>query len=201
MTVTEERNTGVGEARDDERAEATSSGSTGSSGPVNGSATAEDRESGIDALRQERDEFKDLLLRKSAEFDNYRRRVERERRELSEFAQADLLRDVLPLVDDLERALSAASDTQAAADPTAALQAYRQGVELIHRQLTSLLEKKGVTPIVALGADFDPHLHQAVTQEVSAEHREGQVMEELRRGYKLGDRLLRPAMVKVATRE
>jgi molecular chaperone GrpE len=188
--VTEERNTGVGEARDDERAEPTSDG------PVNGSGLAE-----ADALRRERDEFKDLLLRKTAEFDNYRRRVERERRELSEFAQADLLRDVLPLVDDLERALGAASETHAAADPATALKAYRQGVELIHRQLLSLLEKKGVTPIVALGTDFDPHLHQAVTQEVSAGHREGEVMEELSRGWKLGDRLLRPAMVKVATRE
>lgn len=189
--MTEERNTGVGEAREDERAEAASSG------PVNGSGLESENES----LRQQRDEYKDLLLRKSAEFDNYRRRVERERRELSEFAQADLLRDVLPLVDDLERALGAASDTQAAADPAAALKAYRQGVELIHRQLLSLLEKKGVTPIVALGADFDPHLHQAVTQEVSAGHREGEVMAELSRGWKLGDRLLRPAMVKVATRE
>jgi molecular chaperone GrpE len=191
ITVTEQRNTGVGEARDAEQAEATSPG------PVNGSGL----ESEADALRQERDEYKDLLLRKSAEFDNYRRRVERERRELSEFAQADLLRDVLPLVDDLERALGAASETQAATDPAAALKAYRQGVELIHRQLLSLLEMMGVTPIVALGADFDPHLLQAVTQEASAGHREGEVMEELSRGWKLGDRLLRPAMVKVATRE
>ena len=74
----------------------------------------------------------------------------------------------------------------------------RKGVELIHRQVAELLRKRGVRPIDAVGADFDPRVHQAVVQEVSTDHREGEVMEELRRGYTLGDRLLRPAMVKVA---
>lgn len=150
----------------------------------------------VDTLKRERDEYYDLLLRKTAEFDNYRRRVERERRELSEYAASELLRDLLPLVDDLERAL-AASSADAASGSTTAL---RSGVELILRQLTELLKKRGVTPIEAKGADFDPHIHESVTQEVSADHREGEVLEEFRRGYKLGDRLLRPAMVKVATR-
>ncbi len=109
--------------------------------------------------------------------------------------------DILPLLDNLERALGSASETQNAGDPAAALDAYRAGVELIRRQLLELLRKKGVTPIEALGTDFDPHLHQAVTREPSDAHREGEVMEELQRGYKLGERLLRPAMVKVATRE
>ncbi len=155
-----------------------------------------------DTVRRQRDEYYDLLLRKTAEFENFRKRGERERRELSEYAAADLLKDVLPLVDDLERALAAApAATEAAAkDPRAAIAAYRAGVELILRQLQELLRKKGVTPIDALGKDFDPHVHQAVTQEVSSDHREGEVMQELARGYKLGDRLLRPSMVKVATR-
>jgi molecular chaperone GrpE len=150
---------------------------------------------------RERDDYRDQLLRKAAEFDNYRRRVERERRELSEYAAADLLRDLLPLVDDLERALAAAPVTETLRpDAAATVNGYRAGVELILRQLTELLKKRGVTPIEARGADFDPHLHESVTQEVSDSHREGEVMDVLRRGYKLGDRLLRPAIVKVATR-
>ncbi len=155
-----------------------------------------------DSVRAQRDEYYDLLLRKTAEFDNYRKRVERDRRELSEFASAEVLKAILPLVDDLERALAAASTAEEAAakDPRAAIAAYRAGVELIHKQLLDVLRKKGVTPIESLGQDFDPHIHQAVTQEVSDAHREGEVMQELARGYKLGDRLLRPAMVKVATR-
>jgi molecular chaperone GrpE len=155
-----------------------------------------------DSLRQQRDEYYDLLLRKTAEFENYRKRIERERRDLSDYAGADVLKAVLPLVDNLDRALQAASatDEAAAKDPRAALAAYRAGVELIHKQLLDLLRQKGVTPIESVGKDFDPHVHQAVTQEVSADHREGEVMQELARGYKLGDRLLRPAMVKVATR-
>lgn len=147
----------------------------------------------LDSVRKQRDEYYDLLLRKTAEFENYRKRIERERRDLSEYAGADILKAVLPLVDDLERALHAAATTDSVA-------AIRTGVELIHKQLLDLLKKKGVTPIESVGQDFDPHIHQAVTQEVSEDHREGEVMQELARGYKLGDRLLRPAMVKVATR-
>jgi molecular chaperone GrpE len=147
-----------------------------------------------DELQRERDEFKDLLLRKTAEFDNYRRRTERERQAQSETAAADLLGELLPLVDDLERALQAESGGEGA-------EAYRRGVELIHRQLMEILRKRGVKPIEALGADFDPHHHQAVAHEAVAGHREGEVIEEYRRGYMLGDRLLRPSMVKVAKGE
>lgn len=140
---------------------------------------------------RQRDEYYDLLLRKSAEFDNYRKRIDRERQTLSDTVAADLLGDLLPLVDDLERALSADPGTEGA-------EAYRRGVELIHRQLTDLLRKRGVRPIEAVGADFDPHFHQAVTYEAAEGRRDGEVIEELRRGYMLGDRLLRPSMVKVA---
>jgi molecular chaperone GrpE len=145
-------------------------------------------------LQRERDEFKDLLLRKTAEFDNYRRRTERERQAQSETAAADLLGELLPLVDDLERALQADAGSEVA-------EAYRRGVELIHRQLMETLRKRGVRPIEALGADFDPHHHQAVAHEAASGHREGEVIEEYRRGYTLGERLLRPSMVKVAKGE
>jgi molecular chaperone GrpE len=150
-----------------------------------------------ESIRADRDDYRDRFLRTAAEFENYRRRVERERRELTEYAASDLLKDLLPLVDDLERALAAAPSPEA----TGAVVGYRAGVELIHRHLLEVLRRRGVTAIEALGADFDPHFHQAVTQEVSEAHREGEVIEELRRGYTLRDRLLRPAMVKVAARE
>ena len=142
-------------------------------------------------LQKQRDEFYDRLLRKTAEFDNYRKRTDRERLQLSEAAAADLLQELLPLVDDMERALKA----DPGGDATAAI---RRGVELIHKQLLETLRKRGVTPIESLGVDFDPHYHMAVSHEPAEGRREGEVIEEFRRGYMLGDRLLRPAMVKVA---
>ena len=145
----------------------------------------------IDEIQRQRDEYYDLLLRKTAEFDNYRKRIDRERQSVSEAAAADLLGELLPLVDDLERALRADAGTEGA-------DAYRRGVELIHRQLVEILRKRGVRPIEALGADFDPHFHQAVAHDTVEGRREGEVIEEFRRGYMLGDRLLRPSMVKVA---
>ena len=143
----------------------------------------------VDRLRRERDDYYERLVRTTADFDNYRKRTDRERRGLAEHATTDLLTDLLPLVDDFERAL--ATDGQDG-------DAYRRGVEIIHKQLLDLMGKRGVAPIDALGADFDPTLHQAVAHEPSAVHRDGEIMEELRRGYTLRDRLLRASMVKVA---
>jgi len=142
----------------------------------------------VDELRREKEALQDRLLRTAAEFDNYRKRVDRERRDLAEYTAADVLTELLPIIDNLERALAAAAE----ADP------LRKGVELIHKQMLDLLRKRGVKAIEALGADFDPNFHQAVIHEPSGEHREGEVIAELQRGYLLGDRLLRPAMVKVA---
>jgi molecular chaperone GrpE len=141
-------------------------------------------------LRRERDELHDRLLRKTAEFDNYRKRVERERRDQADQAVVDLLEHLLLVVDDFDLALNVEAGDGASA--------YKRGVELIHAKLHDVLRKQGVRPIDALGADFDPNVHQAVVHEASPEHREGEVIGELRRGYMLGDRLLRPAMVKVA---
>ena len=142
-------------------------------------------------LQKQRDDYYDRLLRKTAEFDNYRKRTERERIQLSEAAAADLVTDLLPVVDDMERALKADAGGEAT-------EAIRRGVELIHKQLLETLRKRGVKPIESLGADFDPHFHQAVAHEPADGRREGEVVEEFSRGYLLGDRLLRPAMVKVA---
>jgi len=109
----------------------------------------------VDALQKERDELHDRLLRTSAEFDNYRKRTERERRELSDAVSADIVRDMLPAVDDLERALAAAANDEAG-------QAFRRGIELIHRRLIDTLRKRGVEQIDVLGQDFDPNWHEAV---------------------------------------
>lgn len=157
------------------------------------SAPADQPESSIDPaeLQKQRDDYYERLLRKTAEFDNYRKRVDRERTQLSEAAAADLLEEMLPLVDDLERALKADPGTEATAG-------IRRGVELIHQQLVKTLGKRGVRPIASLGEDFDPHFHMAVSHEPADGRREGEVVEEFSRGYMLGERLLRPAMVKVA---
>ena len=144
----------------------------------------------LTALRAEKDALQDRLLRMAAEFDNYRKRIDRERREQSDAAAESVLLDLLPIVDDLERALQAPATGDA--------DAYRAGVELILRGMQDVLRRRGVTPIDTTDADFDPRVHQAVSQEPSEMHRPGQIIAEFRRGYMLGERLLRAAMVKVA---
>jgi len=144
-----------------------------------------------EALKEELTRCRDRLLRTAAEFDNYRRRTERERRELTDRTVEALLLDLVGLVDDFERALSVEAREGGAA-------AYRQGVELIHRRVLDVLGRRGVTPVDAVGTDFDPNVHQAVATEAAGDRRDGEVVEQFRRGYMIGDRLLRPAMVKVA---
>jgi molecular chaperone GrpE len=140
-------------------------------------------------LRKERDNLQDRLLRQAAEFDNYRKRVERERRDSAQFAAVDFVQDLLPVIDDFERALQIEAPGS---------ESYRQGLQIIHRALMDMLRKRGVTPIEAIGTDFDPQIHQAVAYEEAPDRRDGEVMEQFTRGYRLGDKLIRPAMVKVA---
>jgi molecular chaperone GrpE len=162
-------------------------GSPAATDPPEMAAADTDR---LAALQRERDEYYDRLLRKTAEFDNYRKRIERERREQADQAVVDLLQELLLVVDDFDLALTVEANDAGGA--------YIKGVELIHAKLHDLLKRYGVRPIETLGTDFDPNMHQAVIHEVSPEHREGEVIGELRRGYMLHDKLLRPAMVKVA---
>lgn len=168
-------------------AEAVDDSADGSAEAQEGSTATTDA---VAELRRERDGLQDRMLRLAAEFDNYRKRVDRDRRDQADAAVAAAVEDLLPVIDNLERALEAPATGDA--------DSYRQGVELIYRQMLELLRRRGVTAIESVGTDFDPQVHQAVAHEASSDHREGEVMEELRRGYKLGDRLLRPAMVKVA---
>src|SRR3954467_2505720 len=130
---------------------------------ADGSVAAAPENVETEQLVRERDDYKDRWLRKSAEFDNYRKRIERERREQSDQAVVDLLQELLLVVDDFDRAPTVDSGDGDSA--------YRKGVELIHGKLHDLLAKYGVRPIAALGADFDPNVHQAVVHEASPDHR------------------------------
>ncbi|MBM3750933.1 MAG: nucleotide exchange factor GrpE [Acidimicrobiia bacterium] len=148
----------------------------------------------VAALQQDRDETYDRLLRLTAEFDNYRKRTDRERRDLSDFLAMDVVRDILPVIDDLERAMAAAKDLETNTE----LAVYHQGITLIHRQLLDQLRKRNVEPLEVVGVAFDPEWHEAVANEPAEGRPDGQITAELRRGYRIGSKLLRPAMVKVA---
>jgi molecular chaperone GrpE len=144
----------------------------------------------VDALQKDRDDLYDRLLRSTAEFDNYRKRAERERRDLIDTAASDIVQDLLPVVDDFDRALAA---------PGGTADSFRKGIELIHRRLREVLRARGVEPFDSVGQTFDPAWHEAVaTAPVGGAVREGEIVAELRRGYRLNGRLLRPAQVKVA---
>jgi molecular chaperone GrpE len=145
-------------------------------------------------LQQERDELQDRLLRTAAEFDNYRKRTDRERRELHDFITSDLMREMLPVLDDLERTISAA----AATGSNPGLATFLQGVTLIHRQWLELLRKRGVEVMDVIGQPFDPEWHEAVADEPANGRPDGEITGELRRGYRIGSKLLRAPMVKVA---
>jgi molecular chaperone GrpE len=156
--------------------------------PVDGSPLAPLDREGVEALRRERDELKDQLLRKRADFENYRKRVERDRQQAGAEAVAAVFRTLIPSLDNLERALQA----RAGEEP------LREGVELIKRDLVALLRKHGVQEEDPLGQRFDPEAHQALSHEHVPGAPEGQVVEVFRKGYSFQDRLLRPALVKVA---
>jgi molecular chaperone GrpE len=139
-------------------------------------------------LRAERDALLDRLARLQAEFDNSRKRAAREQQDFREFAAADVIKNFLPTLDSFERALKANAD---ATD-------FRNGVELIYRQFQDALQKIGVQPIVAMGQPFDPRIHEAIEMVDTTDVPDHHVLDELQRGYKYKERLLRPAMVRVA---
>lgn len=155
----------------------------------NQKAVAEPREDEVKKLRDERDNLFDRLARLQAEFDNYRKRAAREQQDYREYALADALKTLLPILDSLDRALK----TNAAS-----VEDFRSGIELIDKQFHDALAKLGVQPVPAEGESFDPNLHQAVQMVDSNDAPDNHVIDELQRGYKLKDRLLRPAMVRVA---
>jgi molecular chaperone GrpE len=142
-------------------------------------------------LRREAEEWKDKCLRNMAEFSNYRKYIERERQQQALNLSMDVLRRVLPLLDDLERALKSAPEERD-------LTSWLEGVGLIARKFQNVLREFQVVPIEALGKPFDPAHHSAITQEESTTYAAGAVMEELQKGYVLGGQVLRPTLVKVS---
>lgn len=148
-------------------------------------------ESQVEQLKKENAGLKDQLLRKQAEFENYRKRTDREKTEARQNGRKAVLIDMLSVLDNFERALATAAKG-AEDDP------LRLGVELIYKQFKDTLTKLGVEPLDAVGKTFDPHLHEAVTTEETSAHDANTVIEEFQKGYRLGDQLLRPAQVKVA---
>lgn len=143
-----------------------------------------------DKLAQEASDLNDRLLRRQAEFDNFRKRAERERYEMVEYAAMEAVKAILPIVDDFDRALkSECADKE-----------YVRGMEMIHQRLAESLKKLGLEPLECLGQKFDPNLHHAVSKMQSEEHEDDEIVEEYQKGYRFKERLLRPAMVKVAVR-
>ena len=152
-------------------------------------AARQARDEELEKLRAERDMLLDRLARLQAEFENARKRSAREQQEFREYALADAVKAMLPILDSFERALQTGAQEKSE---------FHSGVELIYKQLQDALHKLGLRAIRATGERFDPHLHQAIEMVDTTEAEDHQVLDELQRGYKLKDRLLRPAMVKVA---
>ena len=144
-------------------------------------------------------EATDAAARRQADFENYRKRVERDRTETHNRIVADVARKLLPVLDNLNRALDAERTVEA--QESKEFRHFLHGVELINKQLNDVLDSLGIQPIAAVGERFDPHVHEAVVTEPSDEFEPDTVSEEIARGYRIGDRLLRPAMVKVASRK
>ena len=142
------------------------------------------------AAQAEKEELRHTLVRRQADFENYRKRIERERLEEAQRSVARLIEALLPVLDAFERALAAHDDP--------AYEDYRKGFELIYRQLWDAFERQGLNRIEAEGKTFDPHLHHAVERVESEDHEDGAVVEVLQPGYRLRDKVLRPATVRVA---
>jgi len=164
-------------------------------GVESGDAQAQDppaSEDEVVKLRREITDLRDRSMRTLADFDNFRKRSERERQDLKKYAQVEIIREYLGIIDNLDLALSAAGSATGTAED------LKRGVEMIHRQMLDLLKRYGVKEISALGEPFDPAMHEAVSRDEDPAVKTPTVTGEMRRGYFIYDRLLRPAMVKVS---
>ena len=150
-------------------------------------------------VEAENAELKNSLARRQADFENYRKRVDRERSETYNRVVADVAEKLLPVSDNLKRALEAEASVEAAESDE--FRHFLSGVDLIWKQLTGVLEALGIKPIPAVGEQFNPHIHEAVVTEATDEYEPDTVIQEIRSGYRLGDKLIRPALVKVSTRK
>jgi molecular chaperone GrpE len=142
-------------------------------------------------MQQELEQANDTMLRLAAELDNYKKRVAKERESLIKYAVQDVIQELIPILDNFERAIDSASKTKD-------MDSFLEGVKMIFNQMNDTLSKKGVKKIGAVGKPFDPNFHEAVMQVDSDEYPENVVVEELQKGYMLNDRVVRPAMVVVS---
>ncbi|WP_322924499.1 nucleotide exchange factor GrpE [Paenibacillus campi] len=145
----------------------------------------------LDRVQAHAEEQTQRLLRAQADFDNFRRRTQKEKEELAKYASAQLITELIPVIDNFERAMATKPDHPE-------LESFGKGVDMIFRQLSDVLKNAGLTTMETVGQPFNPEFHQAVMQVESDEYEEGIVVEELQKGYVLKDKVLRPAMVKVS---
>jgi len=169
--------------------------------PVGGPDTAELIATRAELRRVETEnaELKDRLARRQADFENYRKRVERERTETYNRVVADVATQLLPVVDSLKLALEA--EASAKATESDEFRSFLSGVDLISKQLSAVLDALGIKPVAAVGEKFNPHVHEAVATEATDDYEPDTVIQEVRTGYRLGDKLIRPAYVRVATQK
>jgi molecular chaperone GrpE len=145
----------------------------------------------LNEMRTKADEYLDGWQRARAEFANYKKRVDRDQAQVYQLAVSSIVKRYLDVVDDLERALKNKPQQGDGA-------VWAEGIELIYRKMLSLLESEGVKQMDAQGETFDPNLHEAISQEAHPEYQDGQIIEVIKQGYLLGDRVIRPALVRVA---
>ncbi len=158
-----------------------------------------DQAAELEAIRKELNETKEQLLRKAAEFQNYRRRTEQERTQLIELGKSLVIQQFLDVLDDFQRSLDAADQVkQQEQESSPAYDALKEGVDLVHKKFADELARNGVEPIDAVGTPFDENMHDAMMQQPSEEHAPGTVLQELQKGYRMGDRILRHSKVIVA---
>lgn len=162
----------------------------GEAGAPEASSGPAPAQSELQKVQAERDSLYDRLARQQAEFDNFRKRASREQQEFRQYAVSDALKQFLPVLDSFDRALAVSND--------GGEEKLRSGVELVRKQMLDTLARLGVTPIEAEGSVFDPQIHEAIEMVDTRDAKDNHVISELQRGYRLKDRLLRPAMVRVA---
>lgn len=180
--MTNEASESTGETEEEETSETSESSE---------SSELSEHEQELAALKQALEEQKDRNLRLQAEFDNFRRRTRQEKEEFAKYASSKLIEQLLPVLDNFERAMDSSNSSQD-------FESLKKGIEMVMRQMKQVMEEEGLQEIEAVGQPFNPEFHQAVMQVESDEHEEGMIVEELQKGYKLKEKVLRPSMVKVS---
>ena len=167
-------------------------------GPDDPQAKIEELTEKVEALEAERDELNEKVLRKAAEFENFRRRMDREKKRRHEAGMVEVIEPILEVLDDFERSLEAAQDLEENQEPTDAYESLKGGVEMVFRKFRDTLETLGVEPIEAEGRPFDESVHEAMMRQPSDEAEPGTVLQEIRTGYRMDDRVIRYSRVVVA---